>query len=88
MDLVDEEFEKYIILKGVEADKYRYAKDFFVYYLLDEQFRAIINQNKLNLLASKPGIMNMLKKLGKEKIEEIKNYILDNVAINQFYEVY
>jgi hypothetical protein len=55
--------------------------------LLDEQFRTIVNQNKFNLLASNPEIMDMLRSLGKEKINKLKNYILDNVIINQFYEV-
>ena len=87
LDLVNEEFEKYIILKWVKPEEFHYVKDFFTYYLLDEQFRTIINQNKLNLLTSNPEIMNMLRKLWKDKIKEIRDYILDNIVINQFYEV-
>ena len=84
-NLVEEEFEKFMINSNIENDKYYQAKDFFRYYLLDENFRVAVNNKAYREFAWNPEIMEIFKKLWKEKLEQIPDFIQDNVVLNKFY---
>jgi type I restriction enzyme R subunit len=84
-DIANEEFEKYVIEKGVDTDKYYYAKEFFKYYLVDEEFRGLVNKKQYREYAWNPEITELFRVLGKDKLEQIPDYIHDNVVLNKFY---
>jgi type I restriction enzyme R subunit len=84
-ELAREEFEKYLVNSEVNSEIYYEAREFFVNYLIDENFRAIINQKRFNELAGDPTMIEVLQKLGKETyLTKIPEYIKDNVKLNVF----
>lgn len=84
-DIAEEEFEKFVIEKGIDTDKYYQAREFFKYYLVDEQFRSSVNAKEYREFASDPEITEIFRVLGKERLEQIPDYIQDNVVLNKFY---
>lgn len=84
-DIAEEEFEKYTIENGVSTEQYYYAKEFFKYYLVDEHFRSAVNAKEYREFAWDPEITQLFQALGKEKLQEIPDYIQDNVVLNKFY---
>lgn len=84
-ELAQEEFEKYLVSSEVKPDLYYEAREFFRNYLIDENFRAVINQRRFNELAGDPTMTEALQKLGKETyLTKIPEYIKDNVKLNAF----
>jgi len=84
-ELAQEEFEKYLVNSEVKSELYYEAREFFRNYLIDENFRAIINQKRFNELAGDPTMTEALQKLGKETyLTKIPEYIKDNVKLNAF----
>jgi len=84
-ELAQEEFEKYLVNSEIKPELYYEAREFFQNYLIDENFRFIINQKHFNELAGDPTMMETLQKLGKETyLTKIPEYIKDNVKLNTF----
>jgi len=84
-ELAQEEFEKYLVNSEIKPELYYEAREFFRNYLIDENFRAIINQKRFNELAGDPTMTDILQKLGKETyLTKIPEYIKDNVKLNIF----
>jgi len=84
-ELAQEEFEKYLVNSDVKPELYYEVREFFRSYLIDENFRAIINQKRFNELAGDPTITEALQKLGRETyLTKIPEYIKDNVKLNSF----
>jgi type I restriction enzyme R subunit len=84
-ELAEEEFEKYLVNSEVSKDLYYEAREFFRNYLIDENFRTIVNQRRFNELAGDPTMVEALQKLGKETyLSKIPEYIKDNVKLNTF----
>ncbi len=84
-ELAQEEFEKYLVNSEVKPELYYEAREFFRSYLIDENFRAVINQKRFNELAGDPTITEALQKLGRETyLTKIPEYIKDNVKLNVF----
>lgn len=84
-DIAEDEFQRFVITSTLESDKFYQAREFFKYYLLDENFRTDVNNKDFRKYASNPELMDVFKTLWKEKLEEIPNYIHDNVVLNKFY---
>jgi type I restriction enzyme, R subunit len=84
-EIAQEEFEKYLVDSEVKPELYYEAREFFRNYLIDENFRAVINQKRFNELAGDPTMTEVLQKLGKETyLTKIPEYIKDNVKLNVF----
>ena len=84
-ELAQEEFEKYLVSSEVKPELYYEAREFFRNYLIDENFRTVINQKRFNELAGDPTMTEALQKLGKETyLTKIPEYIKDNVKLNAF----
>ncbi|MCL4377471.1 MAG: DEAD/DEAH box helicase family protein [Actinobacteria bacterium] len=83
-ELAEDEFEKFKVDCDIETDKYYETKEFFKNYLLEENFRTKINQKEFRQFADNPEILEILKKLGQEKLKNISEYIKDNINLNQF----
>lgn len=84
-ELAQEEFEKYLVNSEIKPELYYEAREFFRSYLVDENFRTVINQKRFNELAGDPTIIEVLQKLGKEDyLTKIPEYIKDNVRLNAF----
>jgi len=84
-ELAQEEFEKYLVSSEINQNLYYEAREFFRNYLIDENFRTVINQKRFNELAGDPTMTEALQKLGKETyLTKIPEYIKDNVKLNTF----
>ena len=83
-ELAEDEFNRFIIDYNIDGDKYYETKEFFKNYIMNEDFRTKINQKEYRYYASNPEIFEIFKKLGKEKLEDIPEYIKDNISLNQF----
>lgn len=83
-DLANDEFEKFVISNGVEAGLFYEVREFFILYLIDEPFRTAVNHKLFYQMAGNPTLMEILKSLGKSRIEKISGYIKDHVYLNAF----
>ncbi|HOX53846.1 MAG TPA: DEAD/DEAH box helicase family protein [Candidatus Omnitrophota bacterium] len=83
-EIAQEEFEKFLVDQGVPPEQYYEVREFFKSYLIDEAFRVAINQKEFNKFASNPVMMEIFRKLGREKIQNVSEYIKDNVILNIF----
>ena len=83
-ELAKDEFEKFKVDYEIDIDKYYETKEFFKNYLLEEDFRTKINQKEYRQFASNPEILEILKKLGQNRLKNISEYIKDNINLNQF----
>lgn len=84
-EIAMEEFEKFLVTNGVEAELYYPTKEFFTLYLVNEDFRTTVNSKSYRNYAGNPEINGMFKSLGKDRLELIPTYIHDYVPLNQFY---
>ena len=83
-ELAEDEFEKFKVDYEIDTDKYYETKEFFKNYLIEEDFRTKINQKEYRQFASNPEILEILKKLGQNRLKNISEYIKDNINLNQF----
>ena len=83
-ELAQEEFEKFLVNSDIKPDVYYEAREFFRNYLIDENFRVAVNQKRFNKYAGDPTMLEVFKKLGKNRISQIPEYIKDNVKLNIF----
>ncbi|HEY60677.1 MAG TPA: DEAD/DEAH box helicase family protein [Anaerolineae bacterium] len=83
-ELADEEFDKFVVDTDIQPGLFYEVREFFRYYLTDEQFRLWINQKAFKNLASNPVMTEIMQALGKKKMEVISGYIKDNVYLNAF----
>lgn len=83
-ELAEEAFERFSVTYDIPSELYYEIREFFKRYLTDEEFRATINQRNYNELAGDPVLIDVLQKLGRDRLTEIPEYIKDNVPLNQF----
>lgn len=85
-DLVEEQFQRFIGTGKVDGSHYNEAKQLFSSYLLFDDIRGVMNdQKKMGSLATDMRLsMQDLKKLGRSGIDATINYIKDNVSLNRF----
>lgn len=85
-DVAEEEFEKFMVNNPlIDQEKFYAAKEFFKYYLVDEEFRSNINLKNFQKYSSQPEIHHIFQLLGKDTMTEVIDYIKDNVNEKQFY---
>ncbi|MCX8065748.1 MAG: DEAD/DEAH box helicase family protein [Candidatus Hydrogenedentes bacterium] len=82
-ELLDEEFDKFDSRYLPKEEYFEYAKTVFKAYILDAEFRAIIDNKDFALLNLSP-YGEAYKKLTPELRRAIPEYIKDYVPLNQF----
>ena len=85
-ELIEDEFETYLLTRPVSANKYTEIKRFFETYIMDKDVRRIIEDEKFQLLGTEVSTYTMsdLKKLGVENMRQVVDYINDNVNVSKF----
>jgi type I restriction enzyme R subunit len=82
-ELLDEEFDKFDSRYLPKEEYFNYAKTVFKAYILDSEFRAIIDNKNFALLNISP-YGEAFKKLPSELRNAIPEYIKDFVPLNKF----
>ena len=81
--MLDEEFEKFDSRYLPNQEYFSYAKDYFKNYIIDTEFRDIIENKRFALLNTNPN-GDVFRKLSTELRNSIPEYIKDNVSLNKF----
>jgi type I restriction enzyme R subunit len=82
-ELLDEEFDKFDTRYLPKEEYFNYAKNVFKAYILDNEFRTIIDNKDFTLLNTSP-YGEDFKKLPPELQKAIPEYIKDFVPLNKF----
>lgn len=85
-ELVNDEFDGYLLTCGVAPGDYNEVRRFFETYLRDKEVRRAIEDEKYQLLGTQiPSYtFSDLKKLGQEKMRRVVGYVNDNVNLSRF----
>ena len=85
-ELVNDEFENYLLTCGVPAGEYYDVRHFFETYLTDKDVRRAIEDKKYQLLGTQIPSYSFaeLKKLGIHNMDTIIGYVNDNVNLSRF----
>ncbi len=81
-ECLEEEFERLDQILKPSEEYYSDAKQFFITYILDKQYRAIIDNKKFADLNFHPS-GNIYKKIPKKLQEEIPSFIKQNINIEE-----
>ncbi len=85
-ELIEDEFESFVLTKPIPSDKYYEIRRFFETYIMDKDVRRIIEDQKYQLLGTEVSTYTMsdLKTLGVDNMTQIVDYINDNVNVSKF----
>ncbi len=85
-ELVDDEFDGYLLTCGVPAGDYHEVRRFFETYLTDKEVRRAIEDKKFQLLGTEIPSYTFadLKRLGPDNMNNIIGYVNDNVNLSRF----
>lgn len=85
-ELVNDEFDNYLLTCGVPAGEYYDVRHFFETYLTDKDVRRAIEDKKYQLLGTQIPSYSLaeLKKLGAHNMDTIVGYVNDNVNLSRF----
>lgn len=83
-ELLEEEFEKFVLTNKLDSENILSAKNFFKAYIVDPEFRQHIDEGDFQFLYTYPGFsMKEFKEL-REYRQKIPEYIKDYVNLNIF----
>jgi type I restriction enzyme R subunit len=85
-ELIEDEFESYLLTRPIQADKYSEIRRFFETYIMDKDVRRVIEDEKYQLLGTEVSTYTMsdLKGLGVDNMRQVVDYINDNVNVSRF----
>lgn len=85
-ELVNDEFDGYMLTCGVDPGDYTNVRQFFETYLRDKDVRRAIEDEKYQLLGTQiPSYtFSELKKLGQKNMRSVVGYVNDNVNLSRF----
>lgn len=85
-ELINDEFDNYLLTCGVPAGEYYVVRHFFETYLTDKDVRRAIEDKKYQLLGTQIPSYSLaeLKKLGVQNMDTIIGYVNDNVNLSRF----
>jgi type I restriction enzyme R subunit len=85
-ELVNDEFDGYMLTCGVAPGDYANVRQFFETYLRDKDVRRAIEDEKYQLLGTQiPSYtFSELKKLGQKNMRSVVGYVNDNVNLSRF----
>lgn len=85
-ELVNDEFENYLLTCGVDSGEYYEVRRFFEVYLSDKDVRRVIEDGKFQLLGTQISSYSFadLKRLGRNNMQKVIDYVNDNVNLSKF----
>lgn len=84
-DIAQEEFDKFIVSNSfIDQSKFYAAKEFFKSYLVNNNFKENVDSKNYKEYADQPEIYNIFKVLGTTTMNEMVDYIKDNVNERNF----
>lgn len=85
-ELVDDEFESYLLTCGIPAGDYYEIRRFFETYLTDKEVRRAIEDRKYQRLGTDIPSYTFadLKRLGQKNMSSVVGYVNDNVNLSRF----
>ena len=85
-ELVNDEFDSYLLTCGVPAGDYYEVRRFFETYLTDKEVRRAIEDKKYQRLGTDISSYTIadLKRLGQQNMNSVIGYINDNVNLSRF----
>lgn len=85
-ELIEDDFESFMLTKEIVKDKFYETKEFFQTYITDKDVRRAIEDKKYQLLGTEISTYTFsdLKNLGQENMNGIIDYINDNVNISRY----
>ncbi len=85
-ELVEDDFEGYLLTKHIPQEQYHEIREFFFTYVMDKDVRRAIEDKKYQLLGTDISTYTMadLKMLGKENMLDIVNYVNDNIQVARY----
>ena len=85
-DLVNDEFDAYLLTCNIPADDYYEIRRFFETYLTDKDVRRAIEDKKFQLLGTQIPSYTFadLQRLGKDNMNSVIGYVNDNVNLSKF----
>ena len=87
-ELVEDEFESFMLTKTISQEKFWDVKQFFETYITDKDVRRAIEDGEYQLLGTEISTYTMsdLKRLGRDCMFDIVDYINDNVNVSRFMQ--
>ena len=85
-ELVEDEFEGYILTHSIPQERFSDIKEFFATYVTDKDVRRAIEDRKFQLLGTDISTYTMadLKRLGYDNMQSVVDYVADNVNVSRF----
>ena len=85
-ELVNEEFDNYLLTCGVAGEDYYEVRRFFETYLTDKKVRRAIEDKKYQLLGTEISSYTFsdLRRLGAKNMASVVEYVKDNVKLSKF----
>lgn len=85
-ELVEDEFEGFTLTRAIPEEKYWDMKHFFEAYLTDKDVRRAIEDNRFSSFGTEIATYTLdeLKVLGKDNMQNVVNYVNDNINISRF----
>lgn len=85
-ELVEDEFEGFMLTQSIPQGKFHEFKDFFATYLTDKDVRRAIEDSKVQLLGTDISTYTLsdLNCLGRDNAKNIIDYVNDNINLSQF----
>lgn len=85
-ELLDDEFDGYLLTCNVPSDQFHDVKQFFQTYISDKDVRRAIEDGAFQRLGTEISTYTMadLKRLGRRNMQNVIGYINDNVNVNRF----
>lgn len=85
-ELVNDEFDNYMLTCGVAPGDYYEVRRFFETYLTDKEVRRVIEDGKYQLLGTQVPSYSFadLKRLGAPNMRSVVGYVNDNVNLSRF----
>lgn len=85
-ELVEDEFESFMLTKTISQEKFWDVKQFFETYITDKDVRRAIEDGEYQLLGTEISTYTMsdLKRLGRDCMFDIVDYVNDNVNVSRF----
>jgi len=85
-ELVNDEFDNYMLTCGVAPGEYYEIRRFFETYLTDKEVRRVIEDGKFQLLGTQVPSYSFadLKRLGAANMRSVVGYVNDNVNLSRF----
>jgi type I restriction enzyme R subunit len=80
-EIAQEEFDKFAVATDFPAQSHYEAREFFKSYVMNDSFRNAVNDRNFASIAADPSMTVILHTLGRNRIQEIADYIRENAVL-------